>query len=119
MTCSPGRRPRSCPCTSSRALVLVHLGSVLLDHLLGLGVDGAVLGVLGLGLEADDRLGPGLAPVRNVALVVQVLGLWKVSSCDALCIRWLLVGACSAAHASLGVESPSHATSLAFVRPVH
>ena len=31
--------------------------------------------------------------------------------------RWLLVGACSAAHAGLGTESQSHLSSLAFLRP--
>ena len=35
----------------------------------------------------------------------------------ALCFRWLLVDACSAAHVSLGMESQSHATSLVFLRP--
>ena len=34
-----------------------------------------------------------------------------------LWVRWIQVGACSAAHASLGMESPSHTTSLIFNRP--
>ena len=34
-----------------------------------------------------------------------------------LCFRWLLVDACSAAHASLGTESQSHAISLVFLGP--
>ena len=62
----------------------VHLGGVLIGLLLGLGVDGAVLGDLGPGLEGDVGLGPGLAPDCAVALIIQVLGLWMVSSCDGL-----------------------------------
>ena len=41
----------------------------------------------------------------------------KFSDSFCLCIRWLLVGACSIAHASQGTESQCHATSLSFLRP--
>ena len=51
---------------------------------INLGVDGVALWVLGLGLESDVGRSPSLAPDHAVALVVQVLGLWRVSSCDGL-----------------------------------
>ena len=41
-----------------------------------------------------------------------------LSSCYTLWVRWLLVGACSAAHPSLGTEPQSNLSSMAFLRPM-